>query len=114
VLACDTPDNLKRDFAPDCLYRIETPLLSDGHNPLDGLPVIRSVALEHRGDRGRTHIRVILQDEHGITTVTDRLRERGVQSLVVSRLEPTLEDAFLNLVGHGLSNGSEESEGLPS
>jgi ABC-2 type transport system ATP-binding protein len=26
VLACDTPSALKRDLAPDCVYRIEVPL----------------------------------------------------------------------------------------
>jgi ABC-2 type transport system ATP-binding protein len=106
VLACDTPAKLKHDLAPDCLYRIEIPLWSDGESPLAELAAVRSVAMEHRGDRGRTQMRVILEDEDGIAAVTERLSQRGVAALSVTRQEPTLEDAFLNLVGRGLSNGN--------
>jgi ABC-2 type transport system ATP-binding protein len=110
VLACDTPANLKHDLAPDCLYRIEIPLWSEDANPLAELAAVRSVAMEHRGDRGRTQMRVILEEEGGISAVTDRLSQRGVAALAVTRQEPTLEDAFLNLVGHGLSNGGHSNE----
>jgi len=103
--ACDTPANLKRDWAPECVYRIEIPLWVNGGNPLDGHPAVRSVDIEHHGDRGRTHLRVILNCEDGIGLVTDRLHQRGAAALSVTRLEPTLEDAFLNLVGHGLAVG---------
>jgi ABC-2 type transport system ATP-binding protein len=73
------------------------------------MPVVRSVAMEHRGDQGRTHLRVILEDEGGIGSVTDRLAKRGARVLSLTRLEPSLEDAFLNLVGHGLSTGNSEN-----
>ncbi len=109
VLACDTPASLKRELAPDCVYQIEVPLWTDGGNPLDELAVVRSAAMEHRGDQGRTHIRVILEDEAGIGAVTSRLAQRGARVLSVNRLEPSLEDAFLNLVGHGLSSGNGEN-----
>ncbi|MEW5873797.1 MAG: ABC transporter ATP-binding protein [Candidatus Zixiibacteriota bacterium] len=111
VLACDTPANLKRDLAPDCVYHIEVPLLGNGGNPLGDLPVVRSVDMEHRDDRGRTTIRVILNDEGGIGAVTERLSERGARVLTMTRLEPTLEDAFLNLVGHGLSSAANGANG---
>lgn len=111
LLACDTPANLKRDLAPDCVYRIEVPLWTNGANPLAELSVVRSADMEHRDDRGRTSIRVILEDENGIGTVTDRLSDRGAKVLSVARLEPTLEDAFLNLVGHGLSSNGNSANG---
>ncbi|MBI5866821.1 MAG: ABC transporter ATP-binding protein [candidate division Zixibacteria bacterium] len=109
VLACDTPANLKRDLAPDCVYQIEVPLWTETISPLDQMPVVRSVAMEHRGDQGRTHLRVILEEEGGIASVTDRLAKRGARVLSMTRLEPSLEDAFLNLVGHGLSSGNGEN-----
>jgi ABC-2 type transport system ATP-binding protein len=111
VLACDTPANLKRDLAPDCVYRIEVPLWTNGGNPLAELPVVRSADMEHRDDRGRTSIRVILEDEREIGAVTDRLSDRGARVLAVNRLEPSLEDAFLNLVGRGLSSESVSANG---
>jgi ABC-2 type transport system ATP-binding protein len=111
VLACDTPAKLKHDLAPDCVYRIEVPLWTNGGNPLEELPVVRSADMEHRDDRGRTSIRVILEDELEIGTVTDRLSDRGARVLAVDRLEPTLEDAFLNLVGHGLSSEEISANG---
>jgi len=111
VLACDTPANLKRDFAPDCVYRIEIPLWTDSGNPLSDLPVVRSADMEHRDDRGRTNVRVILNDEAGIAAVADRLSQTGVKPLSMTRLEPTLEDAFLNLVGHGLATGNGRHNG---
>jgi ABC-2 type transport system ATP-binding protein len=107
VLACDTPANLKRDLAPDCVYRIEVPLWTNGPNPLEAMAAVRSVDMEHRDDRGRTNIRIILEDENEIGTVTNRLSDRGARVLSVTRLEPTLEDAFLNLVGHGLSSSND-------
>jgi ABC-2 type transport system ATP-binding protein len=111
LLACDTPAHLKRDLAPDCVYRIEVPLWTSGPNPQAELPVVRSADMEHRDDRGRTSIRVILEDESGIGSVTDRLSDRGARILSVARLEPTLEDAFLNLVGHGLSSNGGSANG---
>jgi len=111
VLACDTPANLKRDLAPDCVYRIEIPLWSERANPLADLPAVRSTDMEHRGDRGRTNVRVILHDEQGISAVTDRLSQTGVRALSVTRLEPTLEDAFLNLVGRGLTHEERNGNG---
>jgi ABC-2 type transport system ATP-binding protein len=93
-------------LAPDCVYRIEVPLWTSGPNPLAELSVVRSADMEHRDDRGRTSIRVILEDESGIGSVTERLSDRGARVLSVNRLEPTLEDAFLNLVGHGLSSAN--------
>lgn len=111
VLACDTPANLKRELAPDCVYRIEIPLWSNGGNPLADLRVVRSADMEHRDDRGRTHVRVILHEEQGIAAVTDRLSQAGAAPLAVTKLEPTLEDAFLNLVGHGLTHGPRNGNG---
>ena len=111
LLACDSPANLKRDLAPDCVYRIEVPLWTNGANPLADIPVVRSVDMEHRDDRGRTSIRVILEEEGGIGSVTGRLAERGARVLSLTRLEPTLEDAFLNLVGHGLSSENGSTNG---
>ncbi|MBI3872274.1 MAG: ATP-binding cassette domain-containing protein [candidate division Zixibacteria bacterium] len=108
VRACDTPANLKRDWAPECVYRIEIPLWTQGGHPLDDLDVVRSADVEHHGDRGRTNLRVILENGDGIGAVTERLSQRGVAALSVSRLEPTLEDAFLNLVGHGLAASEEK------
>ena len=109
VLACDTPANLKRDLAPDCVYQIEVPLWTEGSNPLEQMPVVRSVDMEHRGDQGRTRLRVILEEEGGIGSVTDRLSRRGARVLSMTRLEPSLEDAFLNLVGHGLNSSNGEN-----
>ncbi len=111
VLACDTPANLKRDLAPDCVYRIEIPLWSNGGNPLADLRVVRSADMEHRDDRGRTHVRVILHEEQGIAAVTDRLSQTGAPPYSVTKLEPTLEDAFLNLVGHGLTHSERNGNG---
>lgn len=103
VQACDTPDHLKRDWAPAFVYRIETPLWTSFGKTLDDISVVKSVDAEHNDERGRTQLRVILKAEDGITAVQSRLSDRGITPISVIRLEPTLEDAFLNLVGHGLS-----------
>ena len=104
VRACDTPDHLKRDWAPAFVYRIETPLWTSFGKTLDDVSVVKSVDAEHNDEHGRTQLRVILQHEDGIAAVQERLSQRGITPLSVIRQEPTLEDAFLNLVGHGLTS----------
>jgi ABC-2 type transport system ATP-binding protein len=106
VQACDTPDHLKRDWAPSVVYRIETPLWTSFGRTFDDISVVKSVDAEHNDERGRTQLRVILEAEDGIAAVQNRLAERGITPHAVIRLEPTLEDAFLNLVGHGLSGAN--------
>ena len=110
VRACNTPDSLKRDWAPAFVYRIEIPLWTGRANPLTDLAAVSSVDLEHHDERGRSQLRAILKSEDGLDAVHERLNLLGAPALSVMRQEPTLEDAFLNLVGHGLKaekgNGS--------
>lgn len=100
VLACDTPANLKRKVQ-------EHPLFEIGMTPGSNGPLkLGDVAGVHQSTEtaGPTSVdlKVSLQEEPVIGAVVQRIVESGSRILSLKKVEPTLEDVFIELVGHGL------------
>ena len=49
---------------------------------------------------------VIAADDAALTPLLEELRDRGGQVIHLSKVEPTLEDAFLKIVGRGLGENA--------
>jgi ABC-2 type transport system ATP-binding protein len=108
VLACDTPAALKRRVQAHALYEINLSPGSAGWDDLGKLPGV------HQSTATTTpttvELKVSLEAEPAIGTVVQTLVTRGGHILSLKKVEPTLEDVFIELVGHGL----EEQEGTRS
>jgi ABC-2 type transport system ATP-binding protein len=101
VRACDTPAALKRRVQQHPLFQIT---LEPGENHWDAvrrLPGVHAVSLE----RGPTSLdlKVALHEEAAVGTVVQHIVTSGSRILTLKKVEPTLEDVFVELVGHGLA-----------
>ena len=104
VIACDSPENLRRLLDHEAVYQVETELVLEPPDPFAGVRGLRRFGVEHKANAGTTRFQVIMDREAEVATVTDRLEQMGKQVRAVTRSEPTLEDVFLHLVGHSLTN----------
>ncbi len=107
VLACDSPDALKRRLRRDALFEIEI-TASNGLNAsaLETLPGVRRAMLTEAESGARLDL--VLATESALADVISVLTERSVRIRHLSKREPTLEDVFVELVGKPLAE--EETE----
>ncbi len=106
VLACDTPANLKRQVQKYPIYELS---LAPGASSWDGasnLPGVHSATATTTPTT--VELKVSLLDEPAIGAVVQSLVMAGGRILTMKKVEPTLEDVFIELVGHGISEVSQE------
>ena len=101
VLACDTPANLKRKVQQYPIFEL---LLAPADvNSLD----LGRVSGVHQATRTEspTNVawKVALREEAAIGNVVQAVTQGGDRILSLTKSEPTLEDVFIELVGHKLS-----------
>jgi ABC-2 type transport system ATP-binding protein len=105
VLACDTPANLKRRVQKYPIYELS---LAPGAESWGGVSQLPGV---HQATATSTpttvELKVSLTDESAIGNVVQALVTAGARLLTMKKVEPTLEDVFIELVGHGLGNGEK-------
>jgi ABC-2 type transport system ATP-binding protein len=107
VLACDTPANLKRRVQRYPIYELSlTPGGQPEFNP-ERLPGVRSVHRHTTADS--LEYRLVLEEEEVIGTVVPAALVNGSRIRNLKKTEPSLEDVFIQMVGHGLENGTEEA-----
>jgi ABC-2 type transport system ATP-binding protein len=107
VLACDTPANLKRQVQKYPLYELSLAPSATGWSEVAALPGVHQVTTTTTPTT--VELKVSLQDEPAIGAVVQLLVGAGGRILTMKKVEPTLEDVFIELVGHGLSDETEAS-----
>jgi len=103
VLACDTPDNLKKLIHQDSVLKLEIKQV-DNLSAFQNIPGVRSFAHEQDLAAGTTKLKFILDDEAIVAEIVAAVPKSGSKILSVQKTEPTLEDVFVALVGRGLTN----------
>ncbi len=114
VLACDSPANLKRRLQREALFHLDvTPLPENGAEPgalgaIHALPGVRQ-AVHQPGD-GQSALELILDADEALAGVIAALTAHNAHLLNLQKREPTLEDVFVDLVGHSMAE-AEKSGG---
>lgn len=109
VLACDTPDNLKRHLQREAIFRLEvSPLNGLGTGPFENLAGVRKVA--HYPQDGHSVLEFILEEEPVLGSVIGTLTANEIRILHLQKREPTLEDVFVDLVGHSMEEAEYGSD----
>jgi ABC-2 type transport system ATP-binding protein len=102
VLACDTPANLKRRVQEYPIFELS---LSPGAN---GVADVSALSGVHHATRTETpttvELKVSLHEEPAIGGVVQRVVSGGGKILTLKKVEPTLEDVFIELVGHRIDD----------
>jgi ABC-2 type transport system ATP-binding protein len=101
VLACDTPAALKRRVQRYPIFELALAAGSDGCHGLDRLPGVHQCTFAE----GPTSVgvKVALREEAAVGAVVQEIVRGGSRILSLKKVEPTLEDVFIELVGHGLA-----------
>jgi ABC-2 type transport system ATP-binding protein len=100
VLACDTPAALKRRVQTHPLYHLSLAPGANGWAKLAELPGVHGSTATTTPTT--VELQVSLEDEPAIGAVVQSLVTEGGRILSLKKVEPTLEDVFIELVGHGL------------
>ncbi len=109
VLACDSPSNLKRRLQREPIFHIETTSFDGtGMSIFESLPGVNRVT-PHMQD-GQTSIDVMLAEEAAIGTVINTLAANQIRLLNLTKREPTLEDVFVDLVGHSMEEIEDDDK----
>lgn len=103
ILACDTPENLKRRLRRDVIFRLKVGPL--GPKPskdamIEAVPGVRQVTVSEHD--GHTELGLIMAGEDVLLGVLSHLADRGSNLIALEKNEPTLEDVFVDLVGRRL------------
>lgn len=104
VLVCDSPQNLKKSLTKDAVFHIEVNLTLNGMEKFANIAGVKNFAYEHKSHLGRTLLKFILEDESAISNVTESISDNGSKIVSLSKVEPSLEDVFVGLVGRGLQD----------
>jgi ABC-2 type transport system ATP-binding protein len=99
ILACDSPQNLKRRARKAATFTIET-------TPIERIDLLKKIAgvqgLTTEAVEDRIVIRVVVDEESIISDLVSQIISAGAKILSLAKSEPTLEDVFIQLVGRGL------------
>jgi ABC-2 type transport system ATP-binding protein len=104
VMVCDSPSNLKRNLVSDAVFHIETDLMLAHMERFKEMRGVKSFAYDHKNSLGKTTFKFILEEDAVISELTEVISQNGSKILSLSKVEPTLEDVFISLVGKGLEN----------
>ncbi|MCR4403782.1 MAG: ABC transporter ATP-binding protein [Candidatus Acetothermia bacterium] len=105
ILACDTPENLKRRVKKDSIFHLEVAGLDswEGLHEIAGVKQLVSTPRD-----GFTELKFILDHEDVLPQLLGKITERGSRVLYMRKTEPTLEDVFIELVGRSLEVDTAE------
>ncbi|MCX8068791.1 MAG: ABC transporter ATP-binding protein [Anaerolineae bacterium] len=108
VLACDSPEALKRRLQREALFDIEitTP---NGLTAaaLEAIPGVRKALLTE--SNGIARLNLVLAEDSVLPSVIQVLTEREIGVRHLTKREPTLEDVFVELVGRPLTESEEQA-----
>ncbi len=109
ILACDTPAALKRALQQDVVFRLHT-------TPINGVftsavQAMRGVqTITNRSIEGQSEINLILKDDNVLPQVLGELSGHNASLLSLEKRQPTLEDVFVRLVGHSLTESEASND----
>ncbi len=106
VLACASPAELKRRVQEFTTFEMRVSATTDGWQALEELPGVQHCIRQETSDA--IALTVALKEERAVGAVVQQIVQGGSHILALKKIEPTLEDAFVELVGHGLDTAEVE------
>ena len=109
VRACDTPENLIAQYRNEAVYEVTVGGTNGAGERLKDLPTARFVRTESDASAGRTTVRFSLDDDGQLTGVLGSISATGARILNLSKIEITLEDVFVRIVGRSMAEAEKEA-----
>ena len=114
VLACDTPDNLKKRLQREVVFRLQVTAIASPEKLFEDLRGVRRFS--HEEINGGTELNLILDDEKSLPPILTAIQQSHGELISLEKRSPTLEDVFISMVGRGLREGDSSAvtaEGEP-
>jgi len=100
ILACDTPENLKKLVKASTTLKLDVTTLKD-KRILDTIPGVEKFTSTDDLENNITSLRFVLNDDSAVSDIGSGVIRGGSKILALRKTEPTLEDVFIKLVGKG-------------
>ncbi len=100
ILACDTPENLKKLVKTSTMLKLDTTMLDD-KRVLETIKGIEKFTYADDATNNLTSLKFVLQDESAVSDIVSEVVRSGAKILALRKTEPTLEDVFIKMVGKG-------------
>ncbi|HYM38730.1 MAG TPA: ABC transporter ATP-binding protein [Thermoplasmata archaeon] len=100
ILACDTPENLKKMVRLDTTFRLEVDPIRDtaGFGKIEG---VKNFSAKHDPTKNITYLTFILDGEAPVADILSNIMAQGSRVHSLQKSEPSLEDVFVSMVGKG-------------
>jgi ABC-2 type transport system ATP-binding protein len=105
LIAVDTPSALKDMAKKGDVLDVTAKGMTDAQvNALRGMNGVRTLAAETQNSvLGQIHLRIRLEDTDDLQSIFDFFFKEKIKLVNFKQEEPTLEDAFIELTGQGIS-----------
>ncbi|MEP7358597.1 MAG: ABC transporter ATP-binding protein [Anaerolineales bacterium] len=106
VLACDTPANLKKRLQNEAIFHLSvSPLQNGALAAFQALPGVTKAV--HTAQDGQSALELVLASDDALGGVMATLTAHQAHILNLEKREPTLEDVFVDLVGHSMAEAEK-------
>ncbi len=100
ILACDTPENLKRTVRLDTTFRLEIDPIRDTAG-FSTIPGVKNFSVKEDASKNTSYLTFILEGEAPVADILSHIMAQGSRVRSLQKSEPTLEDVFVSMVGKG-------------
>jgi ABC-2 type transport system ATP-binding protein len=100
ILACDSPENLKKLVKSSTTLRLDVTTMRD-QRVFGTIPGVEKFTSTDDLENNVTSLRFVLSDESAISDIVSEVVNGDSKILALKKTEPTLEDVFIKLVGKG-------------
>jgi len=101
ILACDTPENLKKLIKKSSTFKLEVDILRDV-SAFKKVQGIRNFSYSENAPMNRANLTFIIEEESAVSDIVSEIMGQGSRIHSLQKIEPTLEDVFISLCGRGL------------
>jgi ABC-2 type transport system ATP-binding protein len=101
ILACDTPERLKKMVRMNTTLSMDVTLLKD-KTMFGSFEGVDSFTITEDPENGLARLRFVMRDESGVSDIISGILSQGSKIKSLQKTEPTLEDVFIKMVGKGL------------
>lgn len=100
ILACNTPENLKKIVKMNRTFKLDVTSLKDKSN-FGSLPGVENFTFQDDAEKDQTYLKFVLTNESAVSDIVSEVLKKGSKILSLQKTEPTLEDVFIKMVGKG-------------
>ncbi len=101
IIACDTPENLKRMVKRSSTLRLVIDPLED-YSKFRDIPGVKNLSEKVSPETEHAEVVFVIDDEAAVSDIISLVTGQGKRIHELRKTEPTLEDVFVSLVGRAL------------